>query len=133
MTDTLAQAQYQLLFHGYAIGPAGVEAKSGGHRMPKMLFSPGGKISITAIGPDESQSSIKTIEIAFKAQGDAPPSPLGDGKNARYVWHRGNPPVTIGETAGKWTFTATLLDHNGKGYAVPDPEFQVGDGSDHGL
>jgi hypothetical protein len=133
MTETAAQDQYELVFHGYAIGPAGVEAKCGGKRMSNMLFGKGCKISIHAIGPDQSKSSITSIEIDFKARDGAPPSPLGDGKNPHYVWHLGSRPMTIGQTEGAWTFTSTLVDNNGKHYTLPDPEFQVGDGARSAL
>lgn len=135
MPDTAVQVEYELIFHGYASGPAGVEAKCGGKPMAKMLFAKGGAITISAIGPDGSKSSIISVEIDFQAQDGAPPSPLGDGKSPRYVWRKseGGVPAMIGQTDGAWKFTAKLVRESGEHYMLPDPEFQVGDGAAAGA
>jgi hypothetical protein len=129
MPDTAAQENYELLFHAYDIGPAGVAPLCNGKPMTKWVFAPGQPLTIKAIGPDLSGTAIKTIVLDFKALPGEPASPLGDGTNPHYEWHPGTPSVLIGESCSTWTFTATLKDSKGAEHHMPDPEFQVGDGS----
>lgn len=128
MMNDAAQDDYELIFHVYAIGPAGIQPECNGKTMSSMQFKKGSPIGIRAIGEDQGISSIASIEFDFTAKNGAPASPLGDGKDPHYIWYPGTAPVMIGQTDGKWTFTAKLVDKKGKHHALPDPEFQVGDG-----
>lgn len=132
MSDSAVQENYELLFHAYDVGPAGVEPICNGRPMRRAQFTPGQSLKINAIGPDQSGTAIAAIQFDFKAPPGLPPSPLGDGKNAHFEWRRGAPAVRIGNVAGTWTYTVTLKNSNGLTYRMPDPEFQVGDGSEHG-
>lgn len=132
MSDTAVQENYELLFHAYDVGPAGVEPIRNGKPMRAPAFLRGQSLTINAIGPDESGTAIAAIQFDFKAPPGLPASPLGDGKNAHFEWRRGMPAVRIGNVAGTWTYTVTLKNRNGLTYPMPDPEFQVGDGGDHG-
>ncbi len=130
MTSSVKKHDYDLIFKAHKDGTATVESLDAlsGKPMQKLHFAEGGRINIRVLGPDDTPSSMESVQVDFKVESAPTASPLGDGAKPDFVWYAGEHYTHTVNHNGLWKFGAVLLAKDGKQYTLPDPEFQVGDG-----
>lgn len=133
MTAIAEQRKYNLVFQAHGKDePATVKC----YELPSMKpmqgfhFGKDDLINIQLLGADGTSASMQSVDIQFKkSPGTRLASPLGDGTEACYLWEAGEEYTHTVNFDGKWSFSAVLRDKDNYLYPLPDPEFQVGDGS----